>query len=212
MPASPAGRRSSRSWRRPSGRSRRQLTGASFLLAWAGLEAAMLSPSCGLFAQNEGSRLPPRKGRVCHPRPPPVDHGPHAPSGGPGQPLWVPVYRPRTLLAPRRGVPEGLRHAFELPLPRLCSGSFCRMHQVVASKVRHSLRLLVQRSSVPLNLDHGNPTIDNIAADFDRFGFNLLMAAKAHPSFVIRREHLRQLNKWRNAVAHHRPAPVGSRR
>jgi hypothetical protein len=82
--------------------------------------------------------------------------------------------------------------------------------QVVASKVRPSLRILIQTQfSNALKLDHGNPTLDNIAGDFDRFGFDFLAAAKPHPAFAGRREHLRQMNKWRNAVAHRGPAPHG---
>jgi hypothetical protein len=87
---------------------------------------------------------------------------------------------------------------------------FAECAQVVASKIRPALRLLVQTQfSNSLKLDHGNPNIDNIAGDFDRFGFDFLAAARPHPDFAGRKEHLRQMNKWRNAVAHHGPAPHG---
>lgn len=87
---------------------------------------------------------------------------------------------------------------------------FAECAQVVALRVRHSLRPLIQdQFSNSLKLDHGNPNIDNIVADFERFGFDFLAMAKLHPGFADRREHLRQMNKWRNTVAHHGPVPHG---
>src|SRR5437868_14245203 len=45
---------------------------------------------------------------------------------------------------------------------------------VIASKVRSSLQPLIQAHlSAHRALDHGNPNAENIAKDFDRFGFNL---------------------------------------
>jgi RiboL-PSP-HEPN len=91
-----------------------------------------------------------------------------------------------------------------------CRDLYAESAQVVASKVRSSLRLLVQTQfTTKLKLDHGNPNMQNIAEDFDRFGFNLLSIARLHVDFATRRNHLSQLNKWRNAVAHHGPAPHG---
>jgi hypothetical protein len=91
-----------------------------------------------------------------------------------------------------------------------CRDLYAEAAQIVASKVRPSLRLLVQAQfTTRLKLDHGNPNIDNIAEDFDRFGFDLIKTAKADPAFPARREDLRQLNLWRNAVAHYGPSPPG---
>jgi hypothetical protein len=90
-----------------------------------------------------------------------------------------------------------------------CRDLYTESAQVVASKARPSLRALTQSQfTTALKVDHGNPNLDNLAADFDRFGFNLVRTATAHPQFPGRREHLRQLNQWRNAIAHHSPPPA----
>ncbi len=76
--------------------------------------------------------------------------------------------------------------------------------QVIASKVRSSLQLLIQAHfSAHRALDHGNPTTENIARDFDRFGFNLKVELAGDPANAPRLQHLAALNKWRNVAAHH---------
>jgi hypothetical protein len=57
-----------------------------------------------------------------------------------------------------------------------------------------------------LALNTGNPIIQNIRKDFERFGFllNLGAAAAGNPQ---RLTHLGHLNYWRNAVAHQRASP-----
>ena len=88
---------------------------------------------------------------------------------------------------------------------------FCRdLHteaaQVIASKVRSSLQTLIQgQCCVQRALDHGNPTVENIARDFDRFSFNLKAALAVDPANYHRLQHLADLNKWRNVAAHHVP-------
>jgi hypothetical protein len=75
--------------------------------------------------------------------------------------------------------------------------------QVIVSKVRPTLRLLIFRQfSAHRKLDHGNPTMDNIAADIDRFGFDLRAKVNADPANTPRRQHLALLNHWRNLAAH----------
>jgi hypothetical protein len=57
-----------------------------------------------------------------------------------------------------------------------------------------------------LKLNSGNPTLENIRKDFERFGF-LLNLAGAAPANAILVTHLGHLNYWRNAVAHQHAAP-----
>jgi hypothetical protein len=78
--------------------------------------------------------------------------------------------------------------------------------QIVTSKVRPSLQMLMQAQfRAHRALDHGNPTAENIARDFDRFGFNLRAELTADPANVLRLQHLAHLNQWRNVAAHHSP-------
>lgn len=73
--------------------------------------------------------------------------------------------------------------------------------QVIASKVRPTLRLLIQQQfTAHRKLDYGNPNIQHLKADFERFGFMLDLAAD--PANVPRLTHLAALNKWRNVAAH----------
>ena len=57
-------------------------------------------------------------------------------------------------------------------------------------------------------LDHGNPSLDNLRADFARFDFTLDLPG-ADPANPARLTHLSQMNKWRNAAAHHGIIPAG---
>jgi len=52
-----------------------------------------------------------------------------------------------------------------------------------------------------LAIDSGNPTVQNIRKDFERFGFRLELG-KADPANVPRITDLDLLNRWRNHVAH----------
>jgi hypothetical protein len=61
--------------------------------------------------------------------------------------------------------------------------------QVIASKVRPSLQLLIQRQfTAHLNLDRGNPNVATLRKDFLRFGFKLDLAAD--PANQPRLQHL----------------------
>jgi hypothetical protein len=83
---------------------------------------------------------------------------------------------------------------------------FCRdlcteAAQVIASKVRPSLRLLIYvHFTAHRKLDQGNPTYDHLKADFKRFGFTLDLMVD--PANAPRLPHLAALNKWRNVAAH----------
>jgi hypothetical protein len=53
-----------------------------------------------------------------------------------------------------------------------------------------------------LRLNAGNPSLENIKRDYERFGFSLNLAA-SHPNDVT---HLHHLIHWRNTVAHQKTA------
>jgi hypothetical protein len=83
---------------------------------------------------------------------------------------------------------------------------FCRdlnteSAQILASKVRTSLQLLVQEQfTAHRKLDSGNPTHDHLKEDFKRFGFKLDLAVD--PANVPHLHRLAAMNKWRNVAAH----------
>ena len=79
----------------------------------------------------------------------------------------------------------------------------------------HAARVSAERSrtsdrvaTAHRSLDHGNPNIENIKKDFNRFGFSLNMAA-SDPANYARLAELKLPNKWRNIVAHHGTVPPG---
>jgi hypothetical protein len=73
--------------------------------------------------------------------------------------------------------------------------------QVIASKLRTSLQALIQSQfKTHRRLDQGNPTVENLKADFDRFGHSLNLSAD--PANVPRLADLAAMNKWRNIAAH----------
>jgi hypothetical protein len=90
-----------------------------------------------------------------------------------------------------------------------CRDLYTESAQVIASKVRLALRLLIQEEfTTHRKLDRGNPTHDNLKEDFKRLGFTLDLAAD--PANVPRLTHLSALNKWRNVAAHQgTTAPTG---
>ena len=92
---------------------------------------------------------------------------------------------------------------------------FCReLHtecaQIVVSRVRVSLQVLIQTQFVAhRKLDQGNPNLQNLRADFERFGFGFDLAA-ADPANPNRLRDLAALNRWRNVAAHHGTIPTGT--
>jgi hypothetical protein len=53
-------------------------------------------------------------------------------------------------------------------------------------------------------LETGNPNPGNLGSDFNRFGLDFWKEVHAlSPSNARRRERLEELNRWRNAIAHH---------
>jgi hypothetical protein len=65
---------------------------------------------------------------------------------------------------------------------------------VIATKVRRRLRLLIQdQFTAHRKLDRGNPSLQHLKDDFNRFGFPLDLAAD--PANMPRLVHLDALNK-----------------
>jgi RiboL-PSP-HEPN len=84
-----------------------------------------------------------------------------------------------------------------------CRDLYTEAAQLITRTLRPRLWPLIQRQfSAHLILNHGNPTIDNIAKDFDRFGFNLRAEINVDPANAPHRRSLAALNEWRNVAAH----------
>jgi hypothetical protein len=82
-----------------------------------------------------------------------------------------------------------------------CRDLFTEGAVVIASKVRPSLRLLIQEHyTAHRKLDRGNPTYENLKEDCKRFGFTLDLTID--PANVPRLADLAAVNKWRNVAAH----------
>ena len=80
--------------------------------------------------------------------------------------------------------------------------------QVIASKVRASLQALIQSQfRAYRKLDQGNPNVENLKADFRRFGHVLDLASD--PANVPHLADLSAMNKWRNIAAQGTPIPAG---
>lgn len=90
-----------------------------------------------------------------------------------------------------------------------CRDLYAESAQLIVSRIRSRLQVIVQEQfTAHRNLDHGNPNLANIRADFERFGFTLDLPI-ADSANSARLNHLNQLNKWRN-VAAHGGAPTGN--
>jgi hypothetical protein len=93
---------------------------------------------------------------------------------------------------------------------------FCRdlctvAAQLITFEVQPKLLMLIlAQFTAHRALDRGNPNIDNIAKDFDRFGFDLRAEINTDPANAPRQQHLATLNQWRNVAAHQGTAlPAG---
>jgi hypothetical protein len=84
-----------------------------------------------------------------------------------------------------------------------CRDLYTEASQILVSKVRRpALAILFQEQfTAHRKLDHGNPNLTNLKADFNRFGFNLNFSV-ADPANAARLMHLATLNEWRNVAAH----------
>jgi hypothetical protein len=83
-----------------------------------------------------------------------------------------------------------------------CRDLYTEAAQAIVSKVRTRLQMVVQEQfSAHLKIDHGNPNLQNLKTDFERFGFTLDFA-RVDPSNPARLASLATLNAWRNVAAH----------
>jgi len=88
-----------------------------------------------------------------------------------------------------------------------CRDLYTESAQITAFRVRATLRILIQAQfTAHRALDHGNPNLQNVRKDFERFGFTLNLA-DADPGNPARLQHLGELNKWRNIAAHYGTVP-----
>ncbi len=88
-----------------------------------------------------------------------------------------------------------------------CRDLYVESSQVVVSRVRPTLQFLIQSQFTDhYALDHGNPNLQNLRRDFERFDFTLDLAA-ADPGNPVRLQHLNELNRWRNIAAHQGVVP-----
>ncbi len=87
-----------------------------------------------------------------------------------------------------------------------CRDLYTEASQILVSKVRRpALAILFQAQfTAHRKLDHGNPNLANLKADFNRFGLSLDLA-RADPANPARLMHLAKLNEWRNVAAHQSP-------
>jgi hypothetical protein len=89
-----------------------------------------------------------------------------------------------------------------------CRDLYTECAQLCVAAVPAGLQPAVQAQfTTEVKLNTGNPTMENIRKDFERFGF-LLDLAGADPANPLRVTHLGHLNYWRNAVAHQKATPT----
>ena len=85
-----------------------------------------------------------------------------------------------------------------------CRDLYSESALTIVSRVRGSLQVLIQdQFTAHRALNHGNPNLENLRKDFERFGFTLTLAA-TDPANPARIQHLSELNRWRNIAAHSR--------
>jgi hypothetical protein len=84
-----------------------------------------------------------------------------------------------------------------------CRDLYTEASQILVSRVkRPALAAIFQAQfTAHRKLDRGNPNLENLKADFKRFGFTLDLAG-ADPANPARLAHLAKLNEWRNLAAH----------
>ena len=92
-----------------------------------------------------------------------------------------------------------------------CRDLYSECSQLCVNAVPAGLVAAIQaQCAAEIRLNTGNPTIETIRRDFQRFGssFDVAHAAPGNPA---RMTDLGHLNHWRNAIAHQRdaPAPAG---
>src|SRR5579859_5769801 len=85
-----------------------------------------------------------------------------------------------------------------------CRDLYTEAIYIIGGAVPAHLQTFVQRQSMAeLKLGTGNPNLQTLTLDFNRFGLDLKALLDANPANTLRLNHLALLNKWRNYVVHH---------
>ena len=119
----------------------------------------------------------------------------------------------------RRYATQQINYAYAMLLSSQFQG-FCRdlhsesIDQIIPGISPASMRIPLQREfALHRKLDTGNPNPGNIGADFNRLGLPFWSFVEANDARNSARQALlEELNRWRNAIAHHdfSPAILGS--
>ena len=86
---------------------------------------------------------------------------------------------------------------------------FCRDLYVEAAEAfirmlpAHLIDVARVQCSAQIALGTGNPNLQSLSRDFDRFDLTLKPALDAGPANALRLNHLALLNQWRNFVVHY---------
>ncbi len=91
-----------------------------------------------------------------------------------------------------------------------CRDLYTECTMILSGRIKNpSIKVLFQEQfTANRKLDQGNPNLENIRKDFERFGFTLDLPG-TDPSNPARITHLGKLNKLRNVAAHHGHVPAG---
>jgi hypothetical protein len=91
-----------------------------------------------------------------------------------------------------------------------CRDLYTECARMIVLRVRASLRpLILAQCTANRRLDHGNPNLQNLKQDFQRFGITLNLPL-IDPANTARLLDLGTLNRWRNVAAHHGSVPPGA--
>jgi hypothetical protein len=82
---------------------------------------------------------------------------------------------------------------------------------VLSARIKNpTIKILFQEQfTANRKLDRGNPNLDNIRKDFERFGFALNLSAADPVNNPPRITRLGRFNHLRNVAAHHGHVPAG---
>jgi hypothetical protein len=119
----------------------------------------------------------------------------------------------------RRRRTQQLNHAYVLLLSSQFQG-FCReLHDecvrfliqwIAPAGMREPLRIMLVQNR---KLDSGNPNPGNLGSDFNRFGLAFWEEVdRRDVRNRDRHDELSEINAWRNAIAHHDPGILATRR
>jgi hypothetical protein len=89
-----------------------------------------------------------------------------------------------------------------------CRDLYTECANFIVLRVRPGLQSLIQAQfTAHQRLAHGNPNVQNLREDFERFGLTFDLAG-ADPANPARLTDLGVLNRWRNVAAHHGTIPA----